>query len=212
MRTESFMKIEATGQAVPGPSNSVGHPGEIELLSFEHLLQRDPTRSSENKENIERLNRIRAGRETHGGPLPSQGREHTSTAKLASNLRHFPITVLKLVDQSSASLYHWATDTTLLTSVTLSIRMLVKSGATFEMKDLLTVKVLNAFISEMDVVGSYPCQPWLNINTDLWASGQRLDVGPIERIVFSYEKIEWSVEEKLKFKWDRKFKVGEEGT
>ena len=210
------MKVEATGKAVPGPSNSDGHPGEIELLSFEHLLQRTPTRTEKTASQLEHLSNISLARKALavGETLDQKQlyKETGITKQLAATLTHFPVTVLKLVDQSSASLYHWATDTTLLTSVTLSIRMLVKSGTQFEMKDMLTVKVLNAFISEMDVVGSYPCQPWLDINTDLWASGQRLDVGPIERIVLSYEKIEWSVEEKLKFKWDRKLKVGEEGT
>lgn len=207
MRVSSFMKLVTETTAVAGPSTSDSHAEEIELLSFEHAIERTPTRTDAAFHLQTRLNRHRLRRQAAGSNAELIHRrtledEQVANVALASTLRHQPVTAYKLVDESSNALYKQATKTTLLTSVILSARTMVKVGTVWQAKDFLSLVLKDAFISDMRVVGAYPLQPWLGINSEIWASRSGVDLGPVERVEISYNKIEWSVNEQEKFKWN----------
>ena len=204
MQVECFMKIEANSPVPKGGSSDSRHKDEIELLSFEHVVKRTPTRSDRSQSQSLNQLRSRIAKKQAQGDLGFYGswglrnmeqKESGDTVRLAATLEHNPVTVLKVVDKSSPALWKWSTLRELLTSVTFSMRTLSsKVKDKFELLDVLQLKLEGAYICDMEMVGSYPDQPWLkDMSPALWESAPRLDVGPIERIEIGYQKITWSV-------------------
>lgn len=197
MFAESFMKIEADEHAPKGPSTDAAHSNEMELLSFEYSLERSPTRGeaelafkalTEAQETYKRVDFSAVKSEdirlnTKGFREGAEG-----FTKLASELKLPPICVLKVVDSSSPLLSLWATKRSFLKAVTLT---LVSNG-----EDLLKIELEEAFICDIEVVGSYAAQPWLNgLSPAIWNSTPQLHLGPLELLRIAYQKITWSARE-----------------
>lgn len=174
---------------------------KIEVVSFEHLIERSPTRTNElwsgYRQAVSAANMPQRGGILRPTPYSPERHQAVKTAKqefarqLADTLTQSPVTVLKCVDESSVSIYELAKEPKLIDKVTLSASTQVKVQDKFEEKDLLEVELENAFITDFQVVGAYALQPWLGMNPDLWASGDHHDIGPMEKIVFDYENITW---------------------
>lgn len=214
MHVTSFMKIEAPSHIPAGDSTDETHPGEVEILAFEHALSRTPNRSfREAVENVattsERMRRMapqtRNPRSAYAAMRPRlEGEVESAIRTLAATLEQHPVCVLKMVDKASPLLNLWATKTdALLTSVTLTCRSTIASGGKTQLKNLLQVKLLDAFICDVEVVGSYPDQPWFTGSSHAqWQSISPLTRGPVEKILFAYKKIEWHVDTQRAFGWD----------
>ena len=208
VRAACFMKIASDAPIPKGGSSDGKHSDgkdtdEIELLSFEHAVQRAPTRTLDSSPRVlaarnnvtDRLNDIMSstGRVDFDG-LRSLQLE--TVKELAVTLTHEPVTVLKVVDKATPALWKWASrKDKLLTSVTLSMRTLSsKVKGKFDLFDLLQLKLEGAFICDMETVGNYSDQPWLQgFSPAIWDSAGALNVGPMERIEIAYQKITWSI-------------------
>jgi len=211
------MKIEAPSDIPAGDSTAENHTGEVEILAFEHVLSRAPGRASRSDVEDAATKRRRAAkwRNPRGGQarmpegyrstLANVEREaEDATRRLASMLEQHPVSVLKLIDKSTPMLNLWATKTdALLTSVTLTCCSTIASGGKTQLKNLLQIKLLDAFICDVEVVGSYPDQPWLTGGSPAeWQTMAPLRRGPVEKLLFAYKKIEWHVDTQRTFGWD----------
>ena len=89
----------------------------------------------------------------------------------------------------------WATKRMFLDTVTLTMRTLAtKDGTKFTVSDLLQLKLKQAFICDMEVVGNYAAQPCLDGYAGFfWSAAAPLSVGPVEQLRISYRDIEWHV-------------------
>ena len=203
MRAACFMKISSDAPIPKGGSSDGKHTDEIELLSFEHAVERAPTRGLVSSERVVRARQNVNDRmdeiSSSTGKIDFDGLralQLETVKELAVTLKHHPVTVLKVVDKATPALWKWAgRKDKLLTSVTLSMRTLSsKVKGKFELFDLLQMKLEGAFICDMETVGNYADQPWLQrLSPALWTSVPHLNVGPMERIEIAYEKITWSV-------------------
>ena len=180
---------------------------KIEVLSFEHLIERSPTRTSKEitVSHRDRVEKLWQRRQYEGGAENSavllRPTEKRLTKLLADTLEQAPVTVLKFVDKSSKSIYELAKKITLVESVTLSAWTHVQVKDEFLATDLLKVELKDAFIIDFQVVGAYALQPWLGMNPDLWASGDHHDIGPMEKVVLGYNTIKWTVNGKETLQW-----------
>ncbi len=216
MRVESFMQIKAPSHPPDGSSTSDLEFGDIEILSFQHAVERTPTRTQatqyrdlqQNLRDAQLVERaVASDRRMPVGTTRAHGaasRAQQLARELASTLTHPPLSVLKIVDAASPRLCFWATKSDqLLEMVTITLRTLQPKGNKFEVQELLQVKLTDAFICDIAIIGSFPEQPWLTqTSSALWQSAPALNVGPVEQIMIAYQKIEWLVNSKSAFKWD----------
>lgn len=217
MHVESFMKIEAPSDVPAGDSTDETHTGEIEILSFEHSMSRSPNRSfraelevAERKRRVvNQLSRPSGGASRmpggfHQTVARAERQAEEATQRLAATLQHHPVSVLKPIDKATPLLNFWAAKTdALLTNVTLTCRTTIASAGETQLKDLLQVKLTGVFICGLEIVGSYPDQPWLSDGSPaLWQSIAPLARGPVEKVVFGYKKYEVFVDARREFGWD----------
>ena len=166
MLLDAFLKFEEPGLA--GESTDSTHSNEIEILSFEQTIIRPPVSAG-----------VKAG---------------SAEAKKARS-EHHPWTIIKPLCKASPKLYQAACAGTVYKKVTLSLCQ--PSGTSKTSSDAwkkivyFQVTLSGVTISRVHLVGDPGLHHFGRATDFPIAAGSALDMGPIEEIDLTYQKIEW---------------------
>lgn len=191
MRVDAFLKLPTIDG---GTSDEIADGKAIELLSFEHCVERAPVRQVFDLANYFRSEANELALDPMAIPEAIELFRQHSAKPLADNLIHYGFAVFKCVDATTPKLHAWAAkQNELIETAKILVRLPIKSGDEVEHKTALTIVLKNVYIAKIEIVGRFPAQPWLeNAREFPINSTFPLDVGPVERVEFNYREIQWT--------------------